>query len=54
MFQLCVTEPVLTITTRLTAAPLSTCSWKVLPMSSTVGAVVIVGRGASTPPALKR
>ena len=50
MFQLCVTEPVLTSVTRLTAALARRSTRKVLPMSTNCGAVVIAAAAQRCPP----
>ena len=54
MLKLCEVEPFLTITIRATGLVPLTCIVKTLPMSSTVGAVSMVGRGASWPAAVNR
>src|SRR5256885_15430901 len=54
MFQLCVTEPALTSATRLIVDASAKSMVKVLPISSVSGAVLMTGRGASAPAAVKR
>ena len=54
MFQLCVTEPVLTSVTRPIVVLAARSTRKVLPMSMNCGALAIEGRGASAPAAVNR